>query len=488
QSAEVMKAAVAHLEQFMEKVEGAEKGRIVLATVKGDVHDIGKNLVDIILSNNGYKVFNLGIKQPLETMVAAYHEHRADAIGMSGLLVKSTVVMKEDLLALNDRNLTPPVILGGAALNRRYVEDDLRKLYRGTLFYGEDAFDGLRIMDELAARKRLQSVGSPAVRAVAGRVRPKAGVAVMADPAADCCPTHTAVRRAATNWRRSTLPPSPDRPPAPFWGSRVVTDIRPEDAFAYLNERTLFSTQWQFRKGNADPAEYERQMREVAGPALERLKRQCLEENILRPAVVYGFFPCASEGDDLVIYHDDGQAERLRFTFPRQDGGEHLCLSDYFAAGGEATDVVAFMAVTMGPEVSRRSKALFDAGQYTDYLYLHGLGVEAAEALAELWHQRVRREWGIAGDDARDVKKLFKKHYRGCRYSFGYPACPALEDQAKLFELLRPERIGLALSEQFQLEPEQSTTAVIVHHPAAKYFNVAAAYPAEPGRRAGEVG
>jgi 5-methyltetrahydrofolate--homocysteine methyltransferase len=472
QSAEVMKAAVAHLEQFMEKVEGAEKGRIVLATVKGDVHDIGKNLVDIILSNNGYKVYNLGIKQPLETMVAAYQEHTADAIGMSGLLVKSTVVMKEDLIALNERGLTPPVILGGAALNRRYVEDDLRKLYRGTLFYGEDAFDGLRIMDELAARKRLQNVGSAALRGVASRVRPSPTVRIMDDAEPECCPTHAAVRK-ATSGRRSELPPAPDRPPAPFRGSKVVTDIRMEDVFQYLNERTLFSTQWQFRKNNVAPAEYAKQMREVAEPALARLKRQCLEEDVLRPAVAYGFFPCAADGDDLVIYHSDGQAERLRFRFPRQDHGEFLCLSDYFAPGeGGATDVVALMAVTMGPEVSRRAKALFEAGRYTDYLYLHGLGVESAEALAEFWHKRLRAEWGIAGDDAPSIAKLFKKHYRGCRYSFGYPACPELEDQVKLFELLEPGRIGLSLSEQFQLEPEQSTTALVVHHPQAKYFNV----------------
>jgi 5-methyltetrahydrofolate--homocysteine methyltransferase len=472
QSAEVMKAAVAHLEQFMEKVEGAEKGRIVLATVKGDVHDIGKNLVDIILSNNGYKVYNLGIKQPLEAMIAAYQEHTADAIGMSGLLVKSTVVMKEDLLALNERGLAPPVILGGAALNRRYVEDDLRKLYRGTLFYGEDAFDGLRIMDELAARKRLRNVGSAALRGVAARTRPAPTVTIMDDAEPECCPTHAAVRK-ATAERRAALPPAPDRPQAPFWGSKVATGIRMEDVFAYLNERTLFSTQWQFRKNNVAPAEYARQMREVAEPALARLKRQCLEENILRPAVVYGFFPCAAEGNDLVIYHDDGQAERLRFAFPRQDHGEFLCLSDYFAPGeGEAADVVAFMAVTMGPEVTRRAKELFDAGRYTDYLYLHGLGVESAEALAEYWHKRLREEWGIAGRDAADVRKLFKKHYRGCRYSFGYPACPDLEDQVKLFELLDPGRIGLSLSEQFQLEPEQSTTALVAHHPQAKYFNV----------------
>jgi 5-methyltetrahydrofolate--homocysteine methyltransferase len=470
QSAEVMKAAVAYLEKFMEKVEGGEKGRIVLATVKGDVHDIGKNLVDIILSNNGYKVYNLGIKQPLETMVVAFKEHNADAIGMSGLLVKSTVVMKEDLLSLNERGLTPPVILGGAALNRRYVEDDLRKLYRGTLYYGEDAFDGLRIMDDLAAQKRLRDVGSTALRGITDRPRPAPVVKIMND--VECGPTPAPVRKPPSG-RRSNVALAPDRPAAPFLGSRIVTDIRTEDVFAFLNERTLFSTQWQFRKGNASTLEYERQMSEVAYPALERLKAQCLAENILRPAVAYGYFNCAADGDDLIIYQDDGRTERMRFTFPRQDGGEDLCLSDYFVPrGGSAIDVVSFMAVTMGDEVSRRAKQLFEAGQYTDYLYLHGLGVETAEALAEFWHRSVRQELGIAGDDSADVRKLFKKHYRGCRYSFGYPACPFLEDQAKLFELLEPQRIGLALSEQFQLEPEQSTTAVIIHHPAAKYFNV----------------
>jgi 5-methyltetrahydrofolate--homocysteine methyltransferase len=475
QSAEVMKAAVAYLEQFMEKVAGSEKGRIVLATVKGDVHDIGKNLVDIILSNNGYKVFNLGIKQPIDAMISAYRDHGADAIGMSGLLVKSTVVMKEDLLTLNEKGLDPPVILGGAALNRRYVEQDLTALYRGPLFYGEDAFGGLHIMDRLMAEKRLRASGS---RGVAGLVESRKAPKELARARTGkqsrenvaCCPTHA---RPELPKRSPTLKPAPDVPAAPFWGSRLVTDIRADDVFPYLNERTLFSTQWQFRKNNVNPAEYERQMRDVAYPALERLKEQCLREDILRPAVAYGFFPCSGDGDDLVIYEADGATERLRFTFPRQDHGDYLCLSDYARPGtGRATDVVAFMAVTMGEEVSRRTKELFAANRYTDYLYLHGLGVEAAEALAELFHKRVREEWGIAGDDSPDVRKLFKKHYRGCRYAFGYPACPNLEDQAKLFELLDPERIGLRLSEQFQLEPEQSTTALVVHHPQARYFNV----------------
>jgi 5-methyltetrahydrofolate--homocysteine methyltransferase len=469
QSAEVMKTAVAHLEKFMEKVEGAEKGKIVLATVKGDVHDIGKNLVDIILSNNGYKVFNLGIKQPIDAMIKAFQDHNADAIGMSGLLVKSTVVMKEDLITLNEKNLAPPVILGGAALTRRYVENDLTALYRGQLFYGEDAFGGLHIMDRLMSEKRLRQSGSRGVAGLAERRRP----ATLPKPAAaaNCCPTHTVSRTLPS--RSPTLKPSPDVPGAPFWGSKIVADIRAEELFPYLNERTLFSTQWQFRKNNVPIAEYDRQMREVAYPTLERLKELCLRENVLRPAVVYGFYPCANDGDDLVVYESDGTTERLRFTFPRQDHGDFLCLSDYFRPGeGRATDVVAFTAVTMGNEVSRRAKEYFETNRYADYLYLHGLGVEMAEALAEYFHKRLRDEWGIAGDDSPDIRKLFKKHYRGCRYSFGYPACPNLEDQAKLFELLEPERIGLHLSEQFQLEPEQSTTALVVHHPAAKYFNV----------------
>jgi 5-methyltetrahydrofolate--homocysteine methyltransferase len=384
-------------------------------------------------------------------------------------------VMKEDLLTLNDKGLAPPVILGGAALNRRYVEQDLTALYRGPLYYGEDAFGGLHIMDKLMAEKRLLSSGS---RGMAGLVESRKAPK---EPAASrngkqarenvvCCPTHA---RPALPSRSPTLKAAPDVPPAPFYGSKIVTDIRPEDVFPFLNERTLFSTQWQFRKNNVAPAEYERQMREVAYPALERLKAQCLREDILRPAVAYGFFPCAGDGDDLVIYEADGTTERLRFTFPRQDHGDFLCLSDYVRpTAGRATDVVAFFAVTMGEEVSRRAKEFFESDRYMDYLYLHGLGVESAEALAELFHKRLREEWGIAGDDSPVIQKLFKKHYRGCRYAFGYPACPNLEDQAKLFELLDPQRIGLHLSEQFQLEPEQSTTALVVHHPAARYFNV----------------
>ena len=472
QSAEVMKAAVAHLEQFMEKVEGAEKGKIVLATVKGDVHDIGKNLVDIILTNNGYKVFNLGIKQPVENMIAELQKQQADAIGMSGLLVKSTVVMKEDLLTLNDRGLAPPVILGGAALNRRYVEHDLRAVYKGQLFYGEDAFAGLRIMDDLVFKKK-RRLASPATGLTDEGGR--GPVVVPATPTTGSRPAKVRADGAALPPRSPTLPPAPDLPAPPFLGSRVRTDFDMREVFAYLNELTLFSTQWQFRKGGVKVADYETQIRDTARPALARLKQLCLDEDILRPAVTYGFFPAASNGTTLTVYHDDRRTPRQTFDFPRQDHGDYLCLSDYVepARDGLAADHVGFMAVTMGSEVTRIAHEWYTAGKYQDYLYLHGLGVESAEALAEFFHRELRREWGFGGDDSPRIEKLFKGHYRGCRYAFGYPACPSLDDQVQLFELIEPGRIGLTLSEQFQLEPEQSTTAIVLHHPKAKYFNVA---------------
>ncbi len=484
QSAEVMKAAVAHLEPFMEKADGSAKGKIVLATVKGDVHDIGKNLVDIILTNNGYKVFNIGIKQPIDNILAAAEEHQADAIGMSGLLVKSTVVMKEDLIAMNERGVQTPVILGGAALTRRYVEEDLRRIYHGKLFYGEDAFAGLRIMDELCLKRGpvAQPPKPGAAKILGGRaavIVPEAEEPVSTAGNGDkavCCPTHAAAQRMFDEVpaiRSSAVELLDDLPTPPFWGSRLVTDIPITEVFEYMNQRTLFSTQWQFRKSKLKPAEYERQMREIAEPKLAELRKFCLDNDILRPAVAYGFFRCASEGNDLILFEEDGSTERGRFRFPRQDHGDHLCLSDYFEpANGKANDVVGFMAVTVGHKVSEVAKEWFDANRYQDYLFLHGLGVEAAEALAEYWHQRYRRELAIADQDSTNIQKLFKKHYRGCRYAFGYPACPNLEDQTLLFQLIEPERIGMELSEQFQLEPEQSTTALIVHHPQARYFNV----------------
>ncbi|MFM8273958.1 MAG: methionine synthase [Gemmata sp.] len=484
QSAEVMKTAVGHLEQFMEKAEGAEKGKIVLATVKGDVHDIGKNLVDIILTNNGYKVYNLGIKQPIDSMISELKKTGADAIGMSGLLVKSTVIMKEDLITLNERGLNPPVILGGAALNRRYVEQDLQAIYQGKVYYGEDAFEGLRVMDELAAKKKIERVGSVALKNVAQSARsfgrdPQGSAAASAAASRP----RTAPQRADLPSRSPALPKAPDLPAPPFLGSRFRTDFDMAEVFTYVNELTLFSTQWGFRKGGVDPAVYAKQIEEVAKPALARLKARCLAETILRPGVTYGFFPAASDGTKLTIYEADHKTPRAGFEFPRQEFGEFLCLADYVEPlqAGKAVDHVGFMAVTMGREVTRVANEWREAGRFQDYLFLHGLGVEAAEALAEHFHQQLRREWGIAGDDSPQIQKLFKGHYRGCRYSFGYPACPRLEDQKQLFALIDPTRVGITLSEQFQLEPEQSTTAIVMHHPEAKYFVTARGASSAPG-------
>ncbi len=454
QSAEVMKAAVGYLEQFMARSEGQTKGTIVLATVKGDVHDIGKNLVDIILTNNGYTVVNLGIKQPIHNIIEAALRERADAIGMSGLLVKSTLVMRDNLEELNERELHRfPVILGGAALTRKYVEEDLRALYRGEVFYAGDAFDGLRLMQTLKTREADDAPIAPKARVQKGaRTTPTA-------------PTVTGVRSDV----RSDIA----IPPVPFCGSRVVRDISLDDVFAFVNEVALFRTQWQFHRGKGDRAHFDALIRDHVRPIYNALKERCKSESILKPEVVYGYFPCQSDGNDLIVYADDGRTERLRFTFPRQPGARHLCLADFFAGRDSGRmDVLGCMLVNVGGRVSEVTRALFEAHHYTDYLYLHGLGVESAEALAEFWHRRMREELGIAGDDSPELSRIFHQGYRGSRYSFGYPACPSLEDQAKLFTLLQPERIGVRLSEEFQLEPEQSTSALIVHHPEAKYFNI----------------
>jgi 5-methyltetrahydrofolate--homocysteine methyltransferase len=469
QSAEVMKAAVRFLEPLMEKASETNKGTMVIATVKGDVHDIGKNLVDIILTNNGYRVVNLGIKQPIDAILAAYEEHRADAIGMSGLLVKSTVIMKENLEVLHERGISVPVVLGGAALTRRYVEADLRPVYPGSLFYAADAFDGLRVMDTVMAKTGSESVavaaGAPASVALGDTVscrpvRPRARAAVAIDD--------TDIRAG-----RSAVAVDAPIPKAPFFGTRVVEAIPLAEVFRSVNESALFKGQWQIRQGTRTRDEFAAYVDETVRPTFERLKAESIREKLLVPKVVYGYFPCQSEGDDLIIYHDDGAAERARFTFPRQRGGKRLCLSDFFAprASGRM-DVVAFHLVTVGRGATEHAQRLFKSDSYAEYLYFHGLSVETAEALAEYWHKRIREELKIAGGDARDVRKLFQQHYQGSRYSFGYPACPNLEDQTLLFELLDPSRIDVTLSEEYQLDPEQSTSAIVVHHPEAKYFNV----------------
>ena len=463
QSAEVMKTAVRYLEPHMEKVEGVEKGTMVLATVKGDVHDIGKNLVDIILTNNGYRVINLGIKQPIEAILSAFEEHKADAIGMSGLLVKSTLIMRENLELMNERAMSVPVVLGGAALTRRYVEHDLASVYDGPLFYANDAFAGLNIMDRLGRgeleqieeRSELQVRADEVRRAAKERKRAAAqsgGVAVA---------------------ERSSVAVDVEIPKAPFYGQRVVEDVPLDEVFGFVNENALFKGQWQIRQGERTQAEYAAYIDEKIRPVFERLKAQCVVEGLLAPKVVYGYFPCQSDGNDLIVYHDDERTERARFTFPRQSSGRRLALADFFAPKGSGRmDVVAVQLVTVGRVASEYSKKLFESDNYAEYLYFHGLSVETAEALAELWHKRIREELGIAGDDASEVKKLFQQAYRGSRYSFGYPACPELEDQTTLFTLIDPSTIGVALTEEFQLDPEQSTSAIVAHHPEARYFTI----------------
>ena len=476
QSAEAMKAAVRFLEPFMEKKGGATaKGTMVLATVKGDVHDIGKNLVDIILTNNGYKVLNLGIKQTIESILQAYDEHGADAIGMSGLLVKSTLIMKENLELMNERGIKVPVVLGGAALTRRYVEEDLKSLYHGQLFYARDAFAGLHTMDQLMS-------GNGQGDAETGRHADAATLEAGDDPEdligeeaklgirKPARPRGMRATGITTHTVRSQVDPDVPIPMPPFYGSRVVDDIKLDDVFAFMNETALFKGQWQFKQGRTPIDEYQKLVQSKVRPIYEELKERSKREELLVPKVVYGYFRCQSDGNDLVVYDED---KEVRFTFPRQPAGKHLCLADYFASKESGKmDVVAFHLVTVGRRASEYSHQLFKSDNYSDYLYFHGLSVESAEALAELWHKRIREELGIAGADSPDLSRLFHQEYQGSRYSFGYPACPDLEDQAKLFTLLDPARIGVELSEEFQLEPEQSTSAIIVHHRQAKYFSI----------------
>ena len=476
QSAEAMKAAVRFLEPFMEKKGGATaKGTMVLATVKGDVHDIGKNLVDIILTNNGYKVLNLGIKQPIDSILQAYEEHGADAIGMSGLLVKSTLIMKENLELMNERGIKVPVVLGGAALTRRYVEEDLKSLYHGRLFYAGDAFAGLHTMDHLVggngeADGEKERAGDGATLDAAEDVEDLVGEEAKLGIRKPARPRGMRATGNTTHTVRSKVSTEVPIPEPPFYGSRVVEDIKLDDMFAFINETALFKGQWQFKQGRMPVDQYQALVRDKVRPIYEELKERSKREELLVPKLVYGYFRCQSDGNDLIVYKDD---KEVKFTFPRQPAGKHLCLSDFFASRESGKmDVVAFHLVTVGRRASEYAQQLFKADNYSDYLYFHGLSVESAEALAELWHKRIREELGIAGADSPDLSRLFRQEYQGSRYSFGYPACPDLEDQEKLFELLDPSRIDVVLSEEFQLEPEQSTSAIIVHHPEAKYFSI----------------
>jgi 5-methyltetrahydrofolate--homocysteine methyltransferase len=479
------------------------------------VHDIGKNLVDIILTNNGYKVVNLGIKVPVETMLAAATEHRADAIGMSGLLVKSTLIMKENLEIMRSRGIRIPVVLGGAALTRRFVEQDLRAAYGAEVSYAGDAFDGLAFMERVMtapaatpaaeapadARAEQAPTWSAADEEVFAARAASAGAAMdtsidlrrLQERAADAEPrfergTHERPVYAV----RSAVASDAPVPRAPFLGSSVVTDIHLEQVYAFINETALFRGQWQLRRGRRSEEEYKRQVEEEIRPIFDRVKLEAKRERVLAPAVVYGYFPCASDGDEVIVYRPreveeadlhgrwpkaayarEELVEWQRFVFPRQRGDRYLCLADYFrATTGDELDVCAFSVVTMGAAISAYTKSLFESDRYQEYLYMHGLGVECAEALAEYWHKMIRTELGIAGGDAPELKALFSQGYQGSRYSFGYPACPRLEDQVQLFALLAPERIGVTLTEEYQLVPEQSTSAIVVHHPEAKYFAI----------------
>ena len=464
-SAETMKSAVSYLEPFMDKADQGGKGLLVLATVKGDVHDIGKNLVDIILTNNGYTVKNLGIKVGINEMVAAVEEFKADAIGMSGLLVKSTLIMRDNLDELNRRGLSHiPVILGGAALTRTYVERDLRQVFDGRLFYGKDAFEGLRTMDRLVELSRSGEDDPDFGTVVGGR---------------DLGPRRSEMRKLAAAEARERGEELPARSPEvvtdnpvfvpPFVGSRVAKGMSVDDVATYLNETALFRNQWGFRpeSGEDDPSFKER-VRSLLREQLATAKA----EQLLVPQVAWGHFAANADGDELVIFKDDSRSsELMRFSFPRQTEEPWLCISDFFrsVASGEP-DWASFQVVTMGSRVSEEAARLFAEDEYQQYLYLHGLGVEMAEALAEYWHRRIREELGFAEEDGPTLTGLFRQKYRGGRYSWGYPACPNLEDNAKVVDLLGADRIGVVVSEGFQLHPEQSTTAIICHHPQAKYF------------------
>ena len=438
----------------------------MLATVKGDVHDIGKNLVDIILTNNGYDVVNLGIKVGISEMLQAVQERAADAIGMSGLLVKSTLIMRENLEEMNSRNLAHiPVLLGGAALTRTYVERDLRQVYDGRLFYGKDAFEGLRTMDRLVELAKTGTEDAEFGRAISERKLPPRKSA-----------TATEIRAAVA---AGEAPPPPPRSPEvvtdnpvfipPFLGSRISKGIALDDIATYLNKTSLFRNQWGFRPVDGEnDTDFKERISVTLRDELDKAKAK----DVLIPQVAWGYYAANGDGDDLVLWTDETRsAELMRFAFPRQATEPFLCIADFFrpADSGEA-DYAAFQLVTMGSAVTEEANRLRAENLYKEYLFLHGLGVEMAEALAEYWHHRIREEWGFVREDGPNLIGLFRQQYRGGRYSWGYPACPALEDNAKVHELLEGKRIGVEVSEGFQLHPEQTTDAIICHHPRAKYF------------------
>jgi 5-methyltetrahydrofolate--homocysteine methyltransferase len=469
QSAETMKAAVAYLEPFMEKIEGQEKGTIVLATVKGDVHDIGKNLVDIILTNNGYRVVNLGIKVPLADMVAAVKTHKAHAIGMSGLLVKSTVVMRENLEEMARQGIEVPVLLGGAALTRNYVEDDCVRAYAGgqtsgRVAYARDAFDGLHLMDKVTGNGFDDYLAAVQKKRV-GKARNESRTLGQADPRG-----FAPVDIGYAQTRRRKLQAGTTTPTPPFWGARVLESV-PKAIIPFINERSLYQFQWGFRKQGKSLEDFLGWAKQELRPVLKRMLALTEAQDILKPQAIYGYWKCAGQGNDLVLFHEDG-SEAIRFTLPRQPKADGECIADFITDIEDGRDVIGLQVVTVGQKASDIAREWFEDDRYQDYLYLHGLSVEMAEAMAEYTHKRIRSELGFAGEDDRDMDRMLQQGYRGGRYSFGYPACPKLEDQVPLLRLLGAERIGVSISDEWQLHPEQSTSAIVLHHPKAKYFSV----------------
>jgi 5-methyltetrahydrofolate--homocysteine methyltransferase len=467
QSAETMKAAVAYLEPFMERVEGQQKGTIVLATVKGDVHDIGKNLVDIILTNNGYRVVNLGIKVPLADMVSAAREHHAHAIGMSGLLVKSTVVMRENLEEMSRQGLEIPVLLGGAALTRNYVEDDCVRAYAcGRVAYARDAFDGLHLMDRVTGNGFDDFLSAVQAKR-SGKARNTTRSLGKADERA-----FRPVDVAAVQARRRRMTQDVPVSTPPFWGARAIS-VPPKAVLPFLNERSLYQFQWGFRKQGRSLDDFLGWAKQELRPVMKRVLALCEADDILHPQAIYGYWKAAGQGNDLILFEPDGSTEVARFTLPRQPREDGECIADFFRDVDEAErDVIGLQVVTVGQKASDTARLWFEDNRYQDYLYLHGLSVEMAEATAEYVHKRIRAELGFAGEDDRDMEKMLGQGYRGSRYSFGYPACPKLEDQAQLLAMLDAERIGVSLSDEWQLHPEQSTSAIVVLNPKAKYFSV----------------
>ena len=507
QSAETMKSAGAFLEPHMEKQEDAEgnqksnsKGKFLIATVKGDVHDIGKNLVDIILTNNGYEVINLGIKQSVEAIVEAQKQHQADCIAMSGLLVKSTAFMKDNLRTFNEVGINVPVILGGAALTPRFVHGDCRAAYGGQVIYGRDAFADLRFMDALMEAKSTgrwdhgqgfldgtpeglgPSLGSSEgleAGAEATEATP-AAVAASATPAAPPASDH-----------RSEAVPEEQAISPPFWGARLLDEgqIDLQEVFAYLDRNALFAGQWQLRKAQDQSREaYEAMLAEKAEPVLAQWMERCLAEGLLTPRLAYGYFPCGRQGNAVVVFDpagladgaSPGEADQVlgHFDLPRQRSGNRYCIADFYRdlnhgpdGSRRGADVLPMQAVTMGEKATAFARELFAADRYSDYLYFHGLGVQMAEALAEWTHARIRRELGFPDPAAMPLREVLAQRYRGSRYSFGYPACPNVADSRQQLTWLDAERIGLHMDESDQLEPEQSTTALVALHSKARYFS-----------------